>query len=130
MEKDTDVNENQLERRSELKNTISLIQSDQNTQVNPNIDQNYISPQHNTPHKSFSPHLQQYSPSPSLEETLSILRSISPGDPRGYKEKEPEPKQPKLQQYEGLMDAIERFHEIMKSIIEEEKKKPKVMLPG
>ncbi|KAA6365065.1 MAG: hypothetical protein EZS28_039408 [Streblomastix strix] len=45
-------------------------------------------------------------------------------------EKEPEPKQPKLQQYAGLMDVIEWFHEIMKPIIEEKKKQPKVMLPG
>ncbi|KAA6382346.1 MAG: hypothetical protein EZS28_022126 [Streblomastix strix] len=28
------------------------------------------------------------------------------------------------------MDLFERFHEIMKPIIEEEKKKPKVILPG
>ncbi|KAA6362566.1 MAG: hypothetical protein EZS28_041906 [Streblomastix strix] len=73
MEKDPEVNENQIERRSELKNTISLIQSDLNTQANPNIDLNYINPQHNTPHKPSSPHPQQHSPSPPLEETLAIL---------------------------------------------------------
>ncbi|KAA6361024.1 MAG: hypothetical protein EZS28_043450 [Streblomastix strix] len=28
------------------------------------------------------------------------------------------------------MDVVERFHEIVKPIIEEEKKKPKIMLPG
>ncbi|KAA6364683.1 MAG: hypothetical protein EZS28_039789 [Streblomastix strix] len=28
------------------------------------------------------------------------------------------------------MDVVERFHEIMKPIIEEEKKKPKIILPG
>ncbi|KAA6390366.1 MAG: hypothetical protein EZS28_014108 [Streblomastix strix] len=130
MEKDPEVNENQVERRSEPKNPISLIRSDQNTQANPNIDLNYISPQHSIPHKPSSPHLQQHSQSPSLEETLAILRIISPGAPLGYKEKEPEPKQQKLQQYPGLMDVIERFQEIMKPIIEEEKKKPKIMLPG
>ncbi|KAA6312732.1 MAG: hypothetical protein EZS28_055874, partial [Streblomastix strix] len=43
---------------------------------------------------------------------------------------EPEPKQPKLQQYAGLMGVIERFHEIMKPIIEEEKKILQVILPG
>ncbi|KAA6358108.1 MAG: hypothetical protein EZS28_046366, partial [Streblomastix strix] len=100
------------------------------TQVNPNKDLNYISPQHNTPHKSSSPHPQQHSPSPSLEETQDVLSAISPGDPRGYKEKELEPKQPKLQQYAGLMDVIEKFHEVMKLVIEEEKKKPQPMLPG
>ncbi|KAA6403505.1 MAG: hypothetical protein EZS28_000970 [Streblomastix strix] len=30
----------------------------------------------------------------------------------------------------GLMDVVERLHEIMKLIIEEEKKKPKIILPG
>jgi hypothetical protein len=35
-----------------------------------------------------------------------------------------------LQQYAELMGVIERFHEIMKPIVEEEKKKPQVMLPG
>ncbi|KAA6377327.1 MAG: hypothetical protein EZS28_027148 [Streblomastix strix] len=80
--------------------------------------------------KHSSPHTQQHSPSPSLEETLAILRTISPGDPRGYKERELERKQPKLHQHAGLMYVVERFHEIMKPIIEEEKKKPKVMLLG
>ncbi|KAA6360505.1 MAG: hypothetical protein EZS28_043968, partial [Streblomastix strix] len=98
--------------------------------MNPNIDLNYISPLHNTPHKPSSPHPQQQSPSPPLEVTLALLRSISSGDPRGHKEKEPESKQQKLQQYTGLMDVIERLHEIMKPIIEEEKQKPKAMLPG
>ncbi|KAA6366808.1 MAG: hypothetical protein EZS28_037665 [Streblomastix strix] len=46
------------------------------------------------------------------------------------KKKESQPKQPKLQQYAGLMGVIERFHEVMKPIIEEEKKKPDTMLPG
>ncbi|KAA6370597.1 MAG: hypothetical protein EZS28_033876 [Streblomastix strix] len=130
MEKDPEVNENQIEWRSERKNTIQLIQSDQNTQANPNIDLNNISPYHNTPYKPSSPHPQQHSASPSLEETLALLRTISPGDPRGDKVREPEPKDPKLHQYAGLMDVIERFHEIMKPIIEEEKKKPKIILPG
>ncbi|KAA6388118.1 MAG: hypothetical protein EZS28_016355 [Streblomastix strix] len=130
MENDPEVNENQIEMRSELKNHISLIHSDQNTQAKPNIDLNQISPLHNTPHKPSYPHHQQYSPPPSLEETLAILRTVSFGDPRGYKERELEPKQPKLQQYAGLMDIVERFHEIMKSIIEKDKKKPKDMLPG
>ncbi|KAA6329616.1 MAG: hypothetical protein EZS28_053587, partial [Streblomastix strix] len=130
MEKDPEVNENQTQRRSEPKNPISLTQQDQDNQTNPNIDLNYISPQHNTYHKPSSPHAQQHSPSPSLEETLTLLRRVSPGDPKGYKEREPEPKQPKLQQYAGLMGVIEMFHEIMKPIIEEEKKKPQVMLPG
>ncbi|KAA6357579.1 MAG: hypothetical protein EZS28_046894, partial [Streblomastix strix] len=76
------------------------------------------------------PHPQQHSTSPSLEETLTLLRAVSPGDPQGYKEREPEPKQPKLQQYAGLMEVIGKFHEIMKPIIEEEKKKSKTMLPG
>ncbi|KAA6364415.1 MAG: hypothetical protein EZS28_040057 [Streblomastix strix] len=94
------------------------------------MDFNYISPQLNTPHKSLSPHLQQHSPSSSFEEILAILRTISSGHPRGYKEKLTERKQQKLQQYAGLMDVVERFHEIMKPIIEEEKKKLKIMLPG
>ncbi|KAA6394872.1 MAG: hypothetical protein EZS28_009596 [Streblomastix strix] len=128
MEKDPEVNENQTQRRSEPKNPISLTLSDQNTQVNPNIDQNYITPQHNTPHKP-SQHSQQHSPSPSLEETQALLRAVSPGDPRGYKVREPEPEKLQLQQYAGLMDVIERFHEIMKPIIEEEKQKTQVMLP-
>ncbi|KAA6355685.1 MAG: hypothetical protein EZS28_048788 [Streblomastix strix] len=130
MEKDPEVNENQIERRSELRNIISLIQSDQNTQTNPNIDLNYISPLYNTSHKPSSPHPQQHSASPSLEETLALLRAVSPGDPRGYKVREPEPNEQKLQQYAGLMEVIERFHEIMKPIIEEEKKKPDTILPG
>ncbi|KAA6379993.1 MAG: hypothetical protein EZS28_024476, partial [Streblomastix strix] len=130
MEKDPEGNENQIERRSELRNTISHIQSDQNTQTNSNIDLNYISPLHNTPHKPSSALPQQHSSSPSLEETLAILRTISPGEPRGYKEMEPDPKQQKLQQYAGLMEVIQRFHEIMKPIIEEEKKKPETMLLG
>ncbi|KAA6364699.1 MAG: hypothetical protein EZS28_039775, partial [Streblomastix strix] len=103
---------------------------DQNTQANPNIDLNYISPLHSTPHKPSSPHPQQHSASPSLEETLTLLRTVSPGDPRGYKVKEPEPKEQKLQQYAGLMEVIEIFHEIVKPIIEEEKRKPDTMLPG
>ncbi|KAA6383124.1 MAG: hypothetical protein EZS28_021351 [Streblomastix strix] len=130
MEKDPKVNENQTQRRSELKNTISLTQYDQDNQANQNIDLNHISPQHNTSHKPSSPHPQQHSQSPSLEEALQILRTISPGDPRGYKEKEPDPKYPKFKQYAGLMGVIGRFHEIMKPIIEEEKKKSQVMLPG
>ncbi|KAA6365438.1 MAG: hypothetical protein EZS28_039033, partial [Streblomastix strix] len=130
MQKDPEVNENQTQRRSELKKPISLTKYDQDDQTNPNINLNHISPQHNISHKLSSPHPQQHSASPSLEETLAILRTISPGDLRGYKEKEPEPKQPKLQQYAGLMGVIERFHEIMKPIIEEVKKKPQVMLPG
>ncbi|KAA6398278.1 MAG: hypothetical protein EZS28_006198 [Streblomastix strix] len=130
MEKDPEVNENQIERRLERENTTSLIQSDQNTQANPNIDLNYISPQHNTPHKLSSPHSQQHSSSPSLEETLTLLRAVPLGNPRGYKEREPEPEKLKLQQYAGLMEVIERFHEIMKPIIEEGKKKPDTMLPG
>ncbi|KAA6401884.1 MAG: hypothetical protein EZS28_002602, partial [Streblomastix strix] len=109
----------------------SQMQKDlEDTLANPKIDLKYISPQHNTPHKPSSPHPQQHSPSPSLEETLAILRTISPVDPRGYKERESEPKQPKLRQYATLMDVIERLHEIMKPIIEEEKKKPKAMLLG
>ncbi|KAA6379917.1 MAG: putative reverse transcriptase, partial [Streblomastix strix] len=130
MEKDSEVNENQTQRRSELKNPISLTQQDQDNQTNPNTDLIHISPQHNISHKLSTPHPQQHSASPSLEETLAILRTISPGDPQGYKERESEPKQLKLQQYAGLMGVIERFHEIMKPIIEEEKKKPQVMLPG
>ncbi|KAA6362384.1 MAG: hypothetical protein EZS28_042089, partial [Streblomastix strix] len=129
MEKDSEVNENQIERRSERGNTTSLIQPGQNTQVNPNIDLNYISSYHNTPHEP-SQHSQQHSPSPSLEETLALLDAVPMGDPRGYKVKEPEPEKPKLQQYAGLMEVIGRFHEIMKPIIEEEKKKPDTMLPG
>ncbi|KAA6365051.1 MAG: hypothetical protein EZS28_039423 [Streblomastix strix] len=81
MEKDPEVNENQTQRRSELRNPISLTQYDQNNQTNPNIDLNHISLQHNTSHKLSSPHPQQHSASPSLEETLAILRTISPGDP-------------------------------------------------
>ncbi|KAA6403177.1 MAG: hypothetical protein EZS28_001303 [Streblomastix strix] len=64
------------------------------------------------------------------DETLAILRTISPRDPRGYKEREPERKYPKLQQYAGLMDVVKSFHEIMKPMIEEEKKKPKILLSG
>ncbi|KAA6364923.1 MAG: hypothetical protein EZS28_039551, partial [Streblomastix strix] len=104
--------------------------SDQNTQANPNIDLNYISLLHNTPHKPSSPHPPQHSSSHPLEETLTLLRAVSPGDPRGYKEREPEPKQLKLQQYAGLMEVIASFHEIMKPIIEEEKKKLETMLPA
>ncbi|KAA6362619.1 MAG: hypothetical protein EZS28_041854 [Streblomastix strix] len=50
-------------------------------------------------------------------------------EPIGYKEKESERKQPKLQQKAGLMDLIERFNEIMKPIIEEQKKKLKIIIP-
>ncbi|KAA6364491.1 MAG: hypothetical protein EZS28_039983 [Streblomastix strix] len=112
----------------ELKNPISLIYADSNAQTNLNIDYNYISLQHNIPHMFISSLSQQHLPSPALEETLAILRKISPGYPRELKEKEPERKQPKLQQYAGLMDIYEKFHEIMKSIIEEEKKKLNIIL--
>ncbi|KAA6395157.1 MAG: hypothetical protein EZS28_009315 [Streblomastix strix] len=130
MEKDPEVNENQTQRRSKQKKPISLTQYEQDNQTNPNIDSSYISPQLDTPHKPSSLYPQQHSQSPSLEETQATLRTISPGYPRGYKEKEPEPKQQKLQQYAGLMDVIERFHEIMKPIFVEEKKKPKIILSG
>ncbi|KAA6361069.1 MAG: hypothetical protein EZS28_043404 [Streblomastix strix] len=116
------MNATDKQRKKDRSNSI------ENTNTNMNL--NYISPQRNTPRKSLSPHPQQHLPQPPLEETLALLRTVSPGDPRGYKEKEPEPKQPKLQQYAELMDVVERFHEIMKPIIEEEKKKPKIMLPG
>ncbi|KAA6389916.1 MAG: hypothetical protein EZS28_014557 [Streblomastix strix] len=53
---------------------------------------NYISTLHNSPHKPSSLHTQQHSASPSLEETLALLRVVSPGDPRGYKQREPEAK--------------------------------------
>ncbi|KAA6402963.1 MAG: hypothetical protein EZS28_001505 [Streblomastix strix] len=62
--------------------------------------------------------------------TTTITNGKESRNPRGYKEKEPEPKQPKLQQYAGLMEVIERFHEIKKPINEEEKKKLKTMLLG
>ncbi|KAA6369403.1 MAG: hypothetical protein EZS28_035069, partial [Streblomastix strix] len=130
IQKDPEINENQTQWRSQLKTPISFIKPDSNTQANINIDFNYMNSQNNTPHKSLSTHPHQLSQSPTLEKTLAILRTISPGDPREYKEKEPERKYPKLQQYAGLMDVVERFHEIMKSIIDEEKKKPKTMLPG
>ncbi|KAA6384551.1 MAG: hypothetical protein EZS28_019922 [Streblomastix strix] len=81
MEKDPEVTENQTQRRSELKNPISLAQYDQDNQTNPNIDLNHINPLHYTSHKLSSPHPQQHSASPSLEETLAILRTISPGNP-------------------------------------------------
>ncbi|KAA6399970.1 MAG: hypothetical protein EZS28_004509 [Streblomastix strix] len=64
------------------------------------------------------------------ERNIAIFRPISPEDPRGSKEKEPKRQQPKPQQYARLIDVVERFKEIMKLIIEEKKKKPKVMLPG
>ncbi|KAA6394351.1 MAG: hypothetical protein EZS28_010123 [Streblomastix strix] len=130
MQKDPDANENQTQRRSEMKTPIQLIQSESNTQKNHSKDINFISPQHNTPHKSLYPHAQQHSSSLTMKETLAILGTISPGDPRGHKEKEPEQKQPKLQQHAGQMNVVERYHEIMKQIIEEEKKKPKIMFPG
>ncbi|KAA6398751.1 MAG: hypothetical protein EZS28_005724 [Streblomastix strix] len=126
-----EVNENQTQRRSELKNLISPIQSDSSTQTNLNIDYNCISPQHNIPHIFNSSPLQQHVPSPTLDETLDILRTISIGDLRRHKEKEHEWKLSKLQQYAGLMDVVERIHEIMKHIIEEKKKKKRqVTLAG
>ncbi|KAA6383739.1 MAG: hypothetical protein EZS28_020737 [Streblomastix strix] len=66
----------------ERKNPIQLIQSELNTQTNLNIDLNCISPSNNTPHKSPSPQPLKYSPSPTLEETLAIIRLFSTGDPR------------------------------------------------
>ncbi|KAA6382602.1 MAG: hypothetical protein EZS28_021870 [Streblomastix strix] len=87
-------------------------------------------PQCNTLHMYISPRLQQYSPSPSLEEKGAIFNLIFPGDPRGHKEREPERKQTKPQQYAGLMEVVEKFHEIKKLIIEEKWKKLKVMFPG
>ncbi|KAA6378537.1 MAG: hypothetical protein EZS28_025938 [Streblomastix strix] len=130
MQKDLKVNENQTQRRLELKNHISLIQPNTTIQTNLNIDFNYISSQHNTPHKSLSPHSQQHSPPHTLEETLAILRTISPRDPQGCKEKEPERKRPKQQQCARLKNVVERFHDITQTIIEGEKEIPKVMLPG
>ncbi|KAA6382972.1 MAG: hypothetical protein EZS28_021502 [Streblomastix strix] len=91
-------------------------------------DNNRISLQYHTPYKSISPRLQQHQPKPTLKETIAILRTIFPRDPRGRKEREPELKWPKQQQYVGLMNVVEKFHEIMKQIIEKEKKKPKVTL--
>ncbi|KAA6326807.1 MAG: hypothetical protein EZS28_053898, partial [Streblomastix strix] len=72
-----------------------------------------------------SQHPQQHLPQPTLYEKLAKPRTISPGDPRGYKEKEIERGLPKLQQYAGLMDVVERFHEIMAPIIEEKKRNSK-----
>ncbi|KAA6354306.1 MAG: hypothetical protein EZS28_050169, partial [Streblomastix strix] len=86
----------QTQSSSELKTSVVLIQPDSNSQTNLNINFNYISPVHNTSHKPSSPHPQQHSSSPSLEETLAILRTISPGDPRGYKEREPEPEKTEI----------------------------------
>ncbi|KAA6377352.1 MAG: hypothetical protein EZS28_027117, partial [Streblomastix strix] len=97
---------------------------------NQNIDNNYISPQQNILNIDNSPHPQQHSSQPLLQETLAILRTISPGDPRGYKEREPETKKQKLQQYKGLMEVIESFHDTMKLKIEEEKLNLKVDQPG
>ncbi|KAA6386097.1 MAG: hypothetical protein EZS28_018378 [Streblomastix strix] len=108
-------------------NPISLIQSDSNAQTNQNIDYNYINSQHNIPHMSISPRPQQQSP--TLEETEAIRRTISSGDPQGYKRRESESKQAKLQQQTGLIEEVEKFHEIMKPTIEEEMKMSKVMLP-
>ncbi|KAA6341815.1 MAG: hypothetical protein EZS28_052430, partial [Streblomastix strix] len=73
--KDPEVNENQRQQRSELKNLISFIQYDSNTQTNLNLDFNDIRSQCNTPHKSLSPHPQQHLTSPTQEESLAILRT-------------------------------------------------------
>ncbi|KAA6388045.1 MAG: hypothetical protein EZS28_016434 [Streblomastix strix] len=94
------------------------------------INFNYISTQHNRPHKSLLLHSQQHSPSPTLDESLAVLRNISLRDSQEHKEKEPDQKEPSLQQYAGLMDVVERFHEIIKLQVEKEKKKSKIMLPG
>ncbi|KAA6388425.1 MAG: hypothetical protein EZS28_016048 [Streblomastix strix] len=63
------------------------------------------------------------------KEILQPHELMDTRDPRGHEEKESERKLPKQQQYSRLMDVVEKFHEIMKPIIEEEKKKPKIMLP-
>ncbi|KAA6380687.1 MAG: hypothetical protein EZS28_023788 [Streblomastix strix] len=123
MEKDPEVNENQIERPKLHKPIAQHTSQTFFTTPTTTLSITLI-------RRDTSPHPQQHSASPSLEETLAILRAVSPGDPRNYKVREPEPKEQKLQQYAGLMEVIERFHEIMKSIIEEEKKKPETMLPG
>ncbi|KAA6382724.1 MAG: hypothetical protein EZS28_021749 [Streblomastix strix] len=128
--KDPEVKENQRQNRLELKIPISFLQYDSNTQTNINLDFNYISPQHNRPHKSLSLYSQQHSPSITLEEQLAVLRNISLRDSQEHKEKEPDQKEPSLQQYAGLMDVVERLHEIMELQVENEKKKSKIMLPG
>ncbi|KAA6390063.1 MAG: hypothetical protein EZS28_014412 [Streblomastix strix] len=73
IQKDPEVKENQTQRRSELKNPILPIQPDSDTKTYLNIDLNSISPLHNTPPKSPSPHPQQHSSTHTLEETLAIL---------------------------------------------------------
>ncbi|KAA6354607.1 MAG: hypothetical protein EZS28_049866, partial [Streblomastix strix] len=65
-----------------------------------------------------------------IRRDTNFIKAVSPGDPQSYKLREPEPKQQKLQQYAGLMEVFERFHKIMKPIVEEEKMKPDTMLPG
>ncbi|KAA6399695.1 MAG: hypothetical protein EZS28_004782 [Streblomastix strix] len=113
MEKDPEVNENQIERRSELKNIISLKRSVQNTQANPNIDLNII---------TFTIAF--------IGRNTSYIKSNFTRRSTRIQGKGTELKQPKFQPYAGQKDVIERFHEIMKLIIEQEKMKPKAMQPG
>ncbi|KAA6364809.1 MAG: hypothetical protein EZS28_039665, partial [Streblomastix strix] len=128
IQKDPQINKNQIHERSELQNPISLIQSNNNAQTNQNMDYNYIRPQHNTPHMFISQITQLHSQSPSLEETIVMLRSISLGEKLGNKEKEIELRLPKLQQQAGLIDVVINFHQIMEPKIEEKQKKSKVLI--
>ncbi|KAA6380465.1 MAG: hypothetical protein EZS28_024008 [Streblomastix strix] len=82
----------------------------------------------NTSYMSISQCLQPHSP--ILEYSEAILRTISSGDLRGHKEGESERKQTKFQQNAGLVEVFEKFHEIVKLVIQEEWKKPNFMQLG
>ncbi|KAA6377912.1 MAG: hypothetical protein EZS28_026562 [Streblomastix strix] len=80
----------------------------------------------------YNPQVSFTTPSTTLTVThtgrnISYTKNTFLEEPLGHKEEEPERKQPKLQQYAKLMDVVEKFHEIVKPIIEEEKKKPKII---
>ncbi|KAA6395064.1 MAG: hypothetical protein EZS28_009410 [Streblomastix strix] len=83
-----------------------------------------------TPQIFFTTPLTTTLTSTHTERNIAILKPISHEDPRGHRGKKLERQQLKPQQYARLMDIVERFQEIMKLIIEEEKKKPKVVLLG
>ncbi|KAA6393995.1 MAG: hypothetical protein EZS28_010474 [Streblomastix strix] len=84
------------------------------------MDYNHISPQHDTPTCPFHNTFNDTHHNPYLKKHQLYQEQIP-------QEIDTERKQPKLQQYAGRMDVVERFHEIMKPIIEQKMKNPKII---
>ncbi|KAA6389535.1 MAG: hypothetical protein EZS28_014937 [Streblomastix strix] len=121
--KDQELKSRHQQGRSELIRSISPVQ------INSNIDNNCISPQLPATHKGTSPLHQsltrkyQKKQNSYLEQShLEILKVI--------KTREPENKRTKIQKYAGIIEVTDKFHNLMEPTIQQEKIRPKVLLPG